>query len=99
MKRQTPRRSVFSYLAALLARLLPEPQAKSKPPTPKQPFVGPFAPETPSPSNYYDWINAHHICPNCGWRGRGEDTEIRESFSEGAGRECPMCEHYFGFVA
>jgi hypothetical protein len=51
-------------------------------------------------SGYYDWMHGTQTCSHCGWSGTGKQTRIRESFRDGAERECPRCgEEYFGFVA
>ena len=48
---------------------------------------------------HYDWKSQRQACPACGWTGLGCDTEVGETFSDGADYHCPGCGHRFGYVA
>jgi uncharacterized membrane protein YeaQ/YmgE (transglycosylase-associated protein family) len=49
--------------------------------------------------NHYDWKNQKQTCPACQWTGLGSDTEVGETFGEGAEYHCPTCGHGFGYIA
>jgi hypothetical protein len=48
--------------------------------------------------NYYDWKESAVTCRECGWSGRGRDTELGEMFGEGAEYHCPKCSDQMVFV-
>jgi hypothetical protein len=49
--------------------------------------------------SHYDWKNGQQTCPECGWIGLGNQTEMGESFDDGADYHCPTCDHRFGYIA
>jgi predicted RNA-binding Zn-ribbon protein involved in translation (DUF1610 family) len=53
---------------------------------------------SPRPSAHYDWKEATHVCPNCGWSGAGRDATVGETYADGAEYHCPKCERYFGYI-
>jgi hypothetical protein len=45
--------------------------------------------------SYSEFRNADLICPHCGWRGQGRETQVGEVFEGGMVSEyhCPDCKN------
>ena len=50
-------------------------------------------------SAHYDWKNGQQTCPMCKWTGAGSETEIGETFRDGADYHCPKCSYRFGYIS
>ena len=49
--------------------------------------------------NHYDWKSGTQTCTQCGWAGLGSETEIGDTFADGADYHCPKCNYRFGYIA
>jgi hypothetical protein len=45
---------------------------------------------------YYEFQEHVFVCKECGWSGKGSDTQPGEIFNEGAEFHCPQCDYRFG---
>ena len=49
--------------------------------------------------NYYDWKSNRQSCLRCRWTGLGSESELGETFADGAEYICPNCHEVLRFVA